>query len=75
MLVQYVKSIGQEQRSWLEYEKARAAEEDPDGPKRRRRGRIFQDAVLCKSLGGVEVPIITITNFDDANGKYPISTN
>jgi len=29
------------------------------------RGRYLQDSVLCKSLGGVDVPLLTITNFDD----------
>jgi hypothetical protein len=38
----------------------------PDVPKPRRwRGRYLQESILCKSLGGVEVPLLTITNFED----------
>ncbi len=78
MLTQYIKAIGAEQRNSLEeerqqkhrYEQMRQQEgfdpNHPDVPRPRRwRGRYLQEQVLCKSLGGVDVPILTITNFED----------
>lgn len=57
MLTQYIKSIVQEQRKNMEAEGSK------------KRGKILQESVLCKSHGGVDVPMLTITNFKDNNIK------
>jgi hypothetical protein len=50
MLTQYIKAISAEQKSILSQGEKRC--------------KYLQESVLCKSLGGVEVPLLTITNFD-----------
>jgi len=50
MLTQYIKAISLEQKAALSQNSSRC--------------KYLQESVLCKSLGGVEVPLLTITNFD-----------
>lgn len=57
MLTQYIKQIVLEQKKNLELGITK------------KRGKVLQESVLCKTLGGVDVPLLTITNFKDSNVK------